>query len=130
MGKWAFWTQDEVETAARLWEVTPGNKSEKCRAIAAALGRTSGSVVARYEARGPSFAREIIPRTPRTAAEIRAGDAPPEVIAEREEAMSAPRSLTAALFGDPPPSRSALSRYMPPGEPIYRPWSDAGAARD
>lgn len=111
MGKWAYWTEAEVGTAARLWAVTPGTKSEKCRTIAEALGRTSGSVVARYEARGPSFARDIIPRTPRSAAEIRAGDAPPDVIAEREEAMSAPRSLTALAFGDPPPSRSALAGH-------------------
>lgn len=33
---------------------------------------------------------------------------PPDVLAEAEQAQSAPRSLTAAIFGDPPLSRSAL----------------------
>lgn len=35
---------------------------------------------------------------------------PPEVLRERDEALSHVPTLTAALFGDPPPSRSALAQ--------------------
>lgn len=37
---------------------------------------------------------------------------PAEVIAEREAACQAPQSITAIVFGDPPPGRSALDRRM------------------
>ena len=37
---------------------------------------------------------------------------PEQVLAERDAAMGAPQSLTAILFGDPPPGRSALDRRM------------------
>lgn len=35
---------------------------------------------------------------------------PAHVIAERDRALYAPRSITAELLGDPPPGRSALDR--------------------
>lgn len=37
---------------------------------------------------------------------------PPEVIAERDIALSQQTSLTALVFGDPPPGRSALDKRM------------------
>ena len=42
--------------------------------------------------------------------EVRAPDVPETVMAERSIALSAPISITAAVFGDPPPGRSALDK--------------------
>lgn len=35
---------------------------------------------------------------------------PADVLAERARALSQPRTITAAVFGDPPPGRSALDK--------------------
>ena len=35
---------------------------------------------------------------------------PPEVMADRDRRLSAPQTITARVFGDPPPGQSALDR--------------------
>jgi hypothetical protein len=39
---------------------------------------------------------------------------PPEVLAERDRALSQQTDLTAQVFGDPPPARSALGKRISP----------------
>ena len=45
---------------------------------------------------------------------ITPGHCPPEVLAERDIALSQQMDLTAQVLGDPPPSRSALAKRTSP----------------
>jgi len=97
------WTKEESERAAALYASRIG-----IRMVAKTMGRTRGSVQARYDAWGPTFA----PPMHRAAHLIECIHRPSaELLAARDaRAMLAPRSLTALICGDPLPGHSALER--------------------
>ena len=99
------WTQQENDELLRLWKT--GASDDR---IAEALGRTLSAVqshiseLRRRRADLPS--RRWGGELPRRAEIVKA---PPEdVLAERDRALARERSLTAIVFGDPLPGRSAL----------------------
>lgn len=93
------WTEIEKEFAeAKIAE------GYTYAAIAKMMGR-SDAAVRKWKFRQ---GERIFKRAKRESAN--STDAPPELLADRDARANEPRSLSAIMFGDPPPSRSALGR--------------------
>lgn len=100
----------QLERAARLRAMGMG-----WRETGAAIGVTIYSVRAALEPGFIDKKREYSQaykrqRYPASSLVVESVSAPQFVLFEREQAMLAPRSLTAVLCGDPPAGRSALDK--------------------
>lgn len=103
-------TAEQVVEAKRLWREI--RHSDKARIVARTMGVREVQILR-------VFYPELVRRKNQKIYSDRAGKThrsdrpiaiPPEVLAERELALSAHRDLTSEAFGDPPAGRSALDR--------------------
>jgi hypothetical protein len=121
-----LWTEEDVATAAALWAgLSDMLQQQRAEIVGEAIGRTYHGVLHRYNKFGDSF--DGATRGPMSAKHNRAPD---HVLAERDRAIASDtRSPAAVMLGEPPPGRSALDRYTPPGPPRNIPWADAFGSR-
>jgi hypothetical protein len=99
-----FWTSQETELAEKLLKENASN--ELCLAM---LGKTKKACLHRvWRARRDEVNRRsrVAPRPYVQETKI----IPQELIEERNRRLTAPRSLTSIICGDPPPNCSALDR--------------------
>lgn len=117
------WTREDCATAARMWrEMSAQDEEARAAAIGHMIARKPHTVLRRHLEFGSSFAGEGVSRAAPRA------PVPPHVLAERDAIIAAsPRSLTAALLGDPLPGRSALDRRPQAGPSPSLPmgWGEA-----
>jgi hypothetical protein len=107
-----MWSQHDCVTAAEIWQThfadhwgddegPRGARVTVMQRIAATIGRTFYGVEQRWLVHGPSF-----------GANQRSRGAPEHALAQRDARKEACHgmSLTASIFGDPPPGYSALDK--------------------
>jgi hypothetical protein len=108
------WSQHDMSIAAEIWQndfidvhgddrPPPGAIGKTIKKIAVAIDRSITSIERRLNTLGPGFGGGQVQRTKGASA---------FAIAEREARKEAAHraSLTAQIFGDPPPGYSALDR--------------------
>jgi hypothetical protein len=113
------WSTDDMARAAEMWRdlfvaVHGEDPSRSVRypvfeIIGRAVGRTASAIESRMRTHGPSFAV-----TPSRGPIEREAAAVMQAMIEREarKRAEARRSITARVFGDPPPGYSALDQRM------------------
>jgi hypothetical protein len=110
------WSPKEIATAAEMWQrladdtygedVPPSVERRVLDSIAVRLNHPIASIQSRYRDHGPSFSAGGAARR----------NLSPLAIAQRDARRRAleQSSLTAQIFGDPPPGYSALDKRKPP----------------
>lgn len=101
MPKKSSWTSDDIIHVMHKRDV----EKKRWKEIGAELGRSSTACHAKWDAiKNPRVSFPRGPSVPRLV---------PDISAEQDRAFRvnlAPRDLTAAFFGDPPPGYSALDK--------------------